>query len=343
MRAARERAEPALVDRRQQQLGGHRARLDRRPARSRVGCPRGDPGRDEHEPRGGGAGRGRGADEDRAEEEPRARPQRHGGRGQQHAGVGAEVAADDRGRGAERARRRAPPEQVGADRARDQVAEHGQRPRAHAIGERGLKIAQHVVEALRAARGPGSAAAATAPARRARPGARPRAERWSPARSQASATNAEPDAIPPNQKYSGTSHVHTGGFIIGPARRRRAGRCGRARRPRRRSRGGPRARRSRVSSPVEVRPARVAPQSPLCSGDAARPSASPKSGDAPAADRGRHVALVAHRRSLPQERGGDARRRPAARRRPRRASRGRRSPGSATRRWPAGRSARAAR
>src|SRR3954470_12471841 len=43
-----------------------------------------------------------------------------------------------------------------------------------------------------------------------------RAERWSPARSQASATNDEPAAIPPAQKYSGISHVHTGGFIIGP-------------------------------------------------------------------------------------------------------------------------------
>src|SRR3954471_14488112 len=40
------------------------------------------------------------------------------------------------------------------------------------------------------------------------------AVRWSPARSHAKATNAEPDAIPPNQKYSGTSHVHTGAFII---------------------------------------------------------------------------------------------------------------------------------
>src|SRR3954449_3598213 len=43
-----------------------------------------------------------------------------------------------------------------------------------------------------------------------------RAERRSPARSQASATNEEPAAIPPAQKYSGISHVHTGGFIIGP-------------------------------------------------------------------------------------------------------------------------------
>ena len=41
-----------------------------------------------------------------------------------------------------------------------------------------------------------------------------RAERWSPDRSQASATNADPAAMPPNQKYSGTSQVHTGGFII---------------------------------------------------------------------------------------------------------------------------------
>src|SRR3954462_4354949 len=43
-----------------------------------------------------------------------------------------------------------------------------------------------------------------------------RAERRSPARSQASATNEEPAAIPPAQKYSGISQVHTGGFIIGP-------------------------------------------------------------------------------------------------------------------------------
>src|SRR5205085_300173 len=43
-----------------------------------------------------------------------------------------------------------------------------------------------------------------------------RADRWSPARSHASATNAGPEAIPPNQKYSGTSHVQTAGFIIGP-------------------------------------------------------------------------------------------------------------------------------
>jgi hypothetical protein len=43
-----------------------------------------------------------------------------------------------------------------------------------------------------------------------------RAERWSPDRSQASATNDDPAAIPPNQKYAGTSHVHTGGFISGP-------------------------------------------------------------------------------------------------------------------------------
>jgi hypothetical protein len=41
-----------------------------------------------------------------------------------------------------------------------------------------------------------------------------RAERGSPARSQASDTNAEPEAIPPAQKYSGTSQVQTGAFII---------------------------------------------------------------------------------------------------------------------------------
>src|ERR1019366_10821823 len=43
-----------------------------------------------------------------------------------------------------------------------------------------------------------------------------RAERSSPARSRASATNDAPAAVPPNQKYSGTSQVHRGGFIIGP-------------------------------------------------------------------------------------------------------------------------------
>ena len=41
-----------------------------------------------------------------------------------------------------------------------------------------------------------------------------RAERRSPARSHASATNDEPAARPPSQKYSGTSQVHTGAFII---------------------------------------------------------------------------------------------------------------------------------
>jgi hypothetical protein len=41
-----------------------------------------------------------------------------------------------------------------------------------------------------------------------------RAERSSRAISQASAANAAPVAIPPNQKYSGTSHVHTGARII---------------------------------------------------------------------------------------------------------------------------------
>jgi len=42
------------------------------------------------------------------------------------------------------------------------------------------------------------------------------AERWSPARSQATATNHEPVATPPNQKYSGTSQVQTGGLMTGP-------------------------------------------------------------------------------------------------------------------------------
>src|SRR4051812_49839728 len=43
-----------------------------------------------------------------------------------------------------------------------------------------------------------------------------RAARPSPAMPQASATNEAPAAMPPNQKYSGTSQVHTGAFIIGP-------------------------------------------------------------------------------------------------------------------------------
>ena len=34
--------------------------------------------------------------------------------------------------------------------------------------------------------------------------------------SQASATNDAPAAIPPVQKYSGTSQVHTGACMIGP-------------------------------------------------------------------------------------------------------------------------------
>jgi hypothetical protein len=42
------------------------------------------------------------------------------------------------------------------------------------------------------------------------------AERASPARSQPTATNDEPLATPPNQKYSGTSHVHTGALMTGP-------------------------------------------------------------------------------------------------------------------------------
>src|ERR1700709_1114755 len=42
------------------------------------------------------------------------------------------------------------------------------------------------------------------------------AECSSPERSQASATNEAPAAMPPNQKYSGTSQVQTGAFIIGP-------------------------------------------------------------------------------------------------------------------------------
>ncbi len=42
------------------------------------------------------------------------------------------------------------------------------------------------------------------------------AERSSPARSQASATNDDPLATPPKKKYSGTSHVHTGAWMTGP-------------------------------------------------------------------------------------------------------------------------------
>ena len=42
------------------------------------------------------------------------------------------------------------------------------------------------------------------------------AERWSPATSHASPISDEPPAIPPSQKYSGTSQVQTAGFIIGP-------------------------------------------------------------------------------------------------------------------------------
>ena len=38
----------------------------------------------------------------------------------------------------------------------------------------------------------------------------------SPAASHAAATNAVPEATPPTQKYSGTSHVHTGGLMNGP-------------------------------------------------------------------------------------------------------------------------------
>ena len=67
------------------------------------------------------------------------------------------------------------------------------------IGERGLKIL--IMFRNRSGR-PRSAisrtgAGATAPSATLRAIA---AERWSPAASQASATNAEPDAIPPNQK-----------------------------------------------------------------------------------------------------------------------------------------------
>src|ERR1700754_3353106 len=43
-----------------------------------------------------------------------------------------------------------------------------------------------------------------------------RADASSPATSHASATNEAPAAMPPNQKYSGTSQVHTGAGIIGP-------------------------------------------------------------------------------------------------------------------------------
>ena len=44
------------------------------------------------------------------------------------------------------------------------------------------------------------------------------ADHSSPAMSAARATNADPDAIPPSQKYRDISHVHTGGLMNGPCR-----------------------------------------------------------------------------------------------------------------------------
>ncbi len=140
-----ERPEPVVVERGQPELGGHRADLDapERVERRAVGARRG-----QHEPAGRGAGGGRGGDEDRAEEQPRARPQRHRGRGEQHAGVGAEVAADDRVRRTERARLAAAAEQVGADGSGGEAAERGQRPDPEGHRRARLEDAQHLVEAL---------------------------------------------------------------------------------------------------------------------------------------------------------------------------------------------------
>src|SRR3954451_241805 len=91
-----------------------------------------------------------------------------------------------------------------------------------------------------------------------------RAERWSPDRAQARATHDEPAAIPPTQKYSGISHVHTGGFIIGPWTNG-GGSPGRAERVRRLDEpvGRRVARRVVGVVAVEERPARVRPVVPV--------------------------------------------------------------------------------
>src|SRR5436305_3561112 len=83
------------------------------------------------------------------------------------------------------------------------------------IGERGLKI--RIMFRNRAGR-PRSAISSggadiTVPSATLRASF---AEWRSPAASHAAATNDAPEATPPTQKYSGTSHVHTGGLMKGP-------------------------------------------------------------------------------------------------------------------------------
>ena len=141
-----EALEPLLVDRGEQELRAHRAGLDA--AERDVRALRRVLEREPH--RGGAGGRGR-AHEDRAEEAARAGPQRHRGRGEQDAGVGAEVAADDRVRPTHRAGELGLAEEVGADRRRADGAEGDQRPRAHRHRRARLEDAQHVQEPRRPA------------------------------------------------------------------------------------------------------------------------------------------------------------------------------------------------
>ena len=292
LQRARQVAEAALVDRRQRELGGHRARLDprQRPARGMAG---GQAGGGQRQPRRRRPGGGRGSGEDRPEEQPAARPHRHGGRGEQDAGVGAEVGADGRPRGAQAARRARAAEQIGADGRGHQVREAEQGPGAHRHRRARLDDAQHVVEAL------GPAEVGDEQGRRGGDGA----ERYAPGDARRAVVADEVAGQRGKRRARrGSAEPEVERDLPGPHRRlddrpvdlpwRRAG-------ARRASGVGDESVRRRAGrrvlgvGAVEKRPARVGPVGAVQRDALAR--ALPRGGLGRRAQRGRHVALAAHR------------------------------------------------
>ena len=139
--------EAPLAERRDRELGQHRGGLDRaeRPA-GRVAVRKA--ARDEREAGRGRTGGGRRGDECRPEDRAAARPQRDRGAREQHAGVGAEVAAEQRGQRSKRAGGLWPPDQVRRDRQRARAAEGDQAPGARVHRRARLEDPHHVQESL---------------------------------------------------------------------------------------------------------------------------------------------------------------------------------------------------
>ena len=109
------------------------------------------------------------------------------------------------------------PEHVGPDGSRPTELNAARHQAPRFIGERGLKTRSMLRKRAGRPRSEINSAGAGTTAASATLRATA-AERSSPDRSAASATNADPDAIPPSQKYSGISQVHTGAFRNGPRR-----------------------------------------------------------------------------------------------------------------------------